>query len=203
VVIVVTIVAAVLILAWRYGLFAIHDRERLLATIAEVRGVRFLAPAFVVTYAIGAAAGVPATPLTLAGGVLFGSVQGTVFNWVGELAAALLAFGALRFSGAPASVAPITAPSLFRLRLIPVVPFALLNAMAAFGEMSTTSYVIATALGIIPVTVIYTVSAAQLVDGVAGSGTRAFVTALLSALILITLSFLPKIVKRQRAESAS
>ena len=202
-VIVVTIVAAVLIVAWKYGLFAIHDRERLIAAIAEVRGIRFLAPAFVATYAIGAAVGVPATPLTLAGGVLFGSVQGALLNWIGELSAAILAFGALRFGGASRSVAPITAPGLFRLRLIPVVPFALLNAMAAFGEMSLASYVIATALGIIPVTVIYTISAAQLVDGVAGSGTRAFITALVSAAVLIALSFLPRIVMRRRAESAT
>ena len=202
VVIVATIVAAVLVVAWRYGLFAIRDRERLTAAISEVRGLRFLAPAFVMTYAVGAAAGVPATPLTLAGGVLFGSVQGTLLNWIGELAAAMLAFAALRFGGAPASAAPITAPALFRLRLIPVVPFALLNAMAALGEMSLASYTVATALGIIPVTVIYTISAAQLVGGVEGSGTRAFVTALTSAAVLIALSFLPRILMRRGAESA-
>lgn len=190
------IAAALLVAAWRFGLFAIHDRERLAAAIARARGVRFLAPGFVAVYAIAAAVGVPATPLTLAGGVLFGAVRGSLLNWIGELTAAALAFGALRFSGAAPTVAPITAPALFRLRLIPVVPFALLNAMAAFGEMSAASYLIATAVGIIPVTVIYTLSAAQLVAGVAGSGARALVTALASAAVLVAISFLPRVVRR-------
>jgi uncharacterized membrane protein YdjX (TVP38/TMEM64 family) len=146
---------------------------------------------------------VPVTPLTLAGGVLFGATRGSLLNWIGELAAALLAFGALRFGGAARSTAPITATALFRLRLIPVVPFALINAMAAFGEMSPGAYLFATALGIIPVTVIYTASAARLIEGVAGSGTRALLTALASAAVLIALSFLPRLMHRNKQESVA
>ena len=197
------IVAAVLAAAWRYGLFDIHDRRRLVEAITRARGVRFLALGFVATYATAAAVGVPVTPLTLAGGVLFGAVQGTALNWVAEVAAAMLAFGGLRFGGAAPRAAPITAPALFRLRLIPVVPFALLNAMAAFGEMSAASYFMATAVGIIPVTVIYTMSAAQLVDGAAGSGRRALLTALVTAAVLIALSFLPKALLRREMESGT
>ena len=201
--IVAAMLAAVLLSAWRYGLFAMHDRARLAEAIEAVRGARFLALGFVVAYAIGAAAGVPATPLTLAGGVLFGGVRGTLLNWIGELAAAMLAFWALRFGGATSSVPAITAPALFRLRLIPVIPFALVNAMGAFSEMSARSYLSATAIGILPITIIYTISAAQLVAGVAGSGTKTFHTALASAAVLIVISFLPRLVRRRGMGSGS
>ncbi|HEY4307641.1 MAG TPA: VTT domain-containing protein [Gemmatimonadaceae bacterium] len=199
---IVVIVAAVLVAAWHFGLFAIHDREKLIAAIERVRGIRFLALGFVVTYAIVAAVGVPVTPLTLAGGVLFGAVQGSILNWIGELSAALLTFAAVRFSGASAWAAPITAPALFRLRLVPVVPFALINAMAAFGEMSVAQYLLATAIGIIPLTIIYTASAAQLVAGVAGSGTRALITALISGTMLIAISFLPTLLRRSKGTAS-
>jgi uncharacterized membrane protein YdjX (TVP38/TMEM64 family) len=209
------IVAGVLIIAWKAGLFALEDREALMAAIERARTVRFLPALFVATYAIAAAVGVPATPLTLAGGALFGVELGIVFNWLGEALAAHLAFGLVRATGitvggrrASASVSASVSPNalsagngfgtLLRLRLIPVVPFALLNAGAAASSMSWRNFAAATLLGIIPITVIYTVSASQLVAGVAGSGTRALVTALASAAVLIAVSFLPALFRWRR-----
>lgn len=203
------VVALVLIAAWRLGFFALEDRERLAAAIARVREVPYLVPAFIATYAVAAAAGVPATPLTLAGGALFGSVWGVVINWVGEMCAASLAFAGVRAMGLRATpraadaqslavAATRSARTLFRLRLVPVAPFVLLNAGAALSGMGWREYLLATAAGIIPITVVYTVSAAQLVAGVAGSGTRAFATAAAAAALLIVVSFLPGLLRLAR-----
>jgi len=189
---------------WRAGLFSLSDRERLIAGIDRVRDLRYAAPLFIATYAIGAAVGVPATPLTLAGGVLFGVWWGIVFNWLGELLAALLAFTAMRATRLAARRRPVSAEAatrvlatgraartLFRLRLIPVMPFALLNVGAAITGMTWREFSVATALGIIPITIIYTASASALVTGVAGSGAHALMMAAISAAVLIGVSFLP------------
>jgi uncharacterized membrane protein YdjX (TVP38/TMEM64 family) len=189
--------------AWRMGLLSLGDRQKLLAAVAHARSVPFSAPLFVAVFAVGAAAGVPATPLTLAGGVLFGARLGLVLNWTGELLAALLAFAAVRVTGLSArrrsqvvdatrELAPGRAARvLFRLRLVPIMPFALLNAGAAISGMTWRDFAGATGLGIVPITVIYTVSASALVAGVAGSGLRALLLAATSAAVLIGVSFLP------------
>jgi uncharacterized membrane protein YdjX (TVP38/TMEM64 family) len=187
---VIVVLLAVLTAAWRGGLFAMHDRAQLAAFISELRGWPLVVPGFITIYAIAAAAGVPVTPLTLAGGMLFGAARGIVFNWIAETIAASLAFGATRFAVSTRRAAPMSARTLFRLRLIPVVPFALLNAGAALSDMPWSRYLLATAAGVIPITVIYTISAAELVAGVAGSGTRALLDAFASAAVLIGLSFL-------------
>lgn len=186
--------AAILVTAWRSGLFAIHDRARLAAFVADLRDRPLLAPWFVALYAISAAAGVPVTPLTLAGGVLFGVTRGFIINWIAETAAAALAFGAMRYVTTNRRQSTMSASTLFRLRVIPVVPFALLNAGAALSDMSWLGFMLATAAGIIPVTIIYTVSAAELAAGAAGSGSRALVRAFASAGVLIGLSLvLPRL----------
>lgn len=206
--IVLAIVAAVLLVAWRSGLFALEDRAQLAAAIDRARSVPFVIPLFVLVYAIAAAAGVPASPLTLAGGALFGPWLGCVLNWTGAMLAATLAFFGTRATGLRATkqgdaTATATALSgghratwtLFRLRLVPVVPFALLNAGAALGGMSWKDFLVATGVGIIPIIAIYTISASELVAGVAGSGARAFTLALGSAAVLIAPSFLPSLVR--------
>jgi uncharacterized membrane protein YdjX (TVP38/TMEM64 family) len=203
------------LLAWRGGLFSLGDRERLAAAIDHVRDVPHLAPLFVGLYAIAAAVGVPATPLTLAGGALFGAYLGVALNWTGELLAALLAFGTVRATGivvrrdsastGTAAYSLISANGgwmLFRLRLVPVVPFALLNAAAGLSGMRWGEFALATALGIIPITIIYTVSASELIAGVEGSGARAVTTAMVSAMILIVVSFVPALLRRSARGSS-
>lgn len=210
-VVIVGAAALVLGIAWRTGLLSLGEHRDLAAAIDRVRDVPYLAPLFIVTYSIGAAAGVPATPFTIAGGALFGAGWGIALNWTGELLAALLAFGAARATGlrkgARATAVDETATTLaaaratrtlFRLRLIPIAPFALLNVGAALSGMRWRNFATATALGILPITIIYTVLASELVDGAEGSGTRAFVIASISGAVLIAASLLPAVIRRLR-----
>ena len=207
--IVVAILAAVLFVAWRAGLFGLEDRGRLAAAIDRARSVPFISAVFLGTYAVAAAAGVPVTPFTLIGGALFGPRWGIVLNWSAEMLAAMLAFATVRATGIHASrrahdaegaVEALSlghgARTLFRLRLVPVAPFSLLNLGAALSGMSWPDYLAATSVGIIPLTVIYTVSASELIAGVVGSGGRALTLGLASAIVLIILSFLPSVLAR-------
>lgn len=191
-------VIALIVLAWKAGLFSLHDMRRLRAAIETIRATPALPLVFVISYIVLSCIGVPASPLTLAGGALFGTTRGMVFNWLGAFGGAMLAFSLVRAMSRGASTrfmrgdrlatrllgagAPML---LFRLRLVPVAPFALLNVGAAMSSMSWRQYAIATALGIVPITVIYTLFAASLIAGVEGSGTRAMAIALISAAAII------------------
>jgi uncharacterized membrane protein YdjX (TVP38/TMEM64 family) len=195
------VLIAGVVFGWRTGLFRLHDMQQLRAAIAAVRDTPFLPALFVVAYAVFSTVGVPASPLTLAGGALFGATRGAALNWIGAFSGALLSFGVVRMLSPASRLANMArgrvagrmltagAPlMLFRLRLIPVVPFLLLNVGAAFSPMTWRSYALATGLGIVPVTVIYTLFSANLIAGIQGSGTRAIVIALASAAGIIAIT---------------
>jgi uncharacterized membrane protein YdjX (TVP38/TMEM64 family) len=194
-------VLAGIIAASKAGLFQLHDVTRLRAVVEHVRATPALPLIFVAAYVVMSAVGVPASALTLAGGALFGATRGIALNWLGAFGGALLAFGVVRAMSLHALTQRLHAEStagkllgpgapmlLFRLRLVPVAPFALLNVGAGMSRMSWRSYALATGLGIVPVTVIYTVFSASLIAGVQGSGTRAMVVALVSAAAIIGLT---------------
>jgi uncharacterized membrane protein YdjX (TVP38/TMEM64 family) len=82
---------------------------------------------------------------------------------------------------------------LFRLRVVPVVPFSLLNVASALSGMPAPAYAIATGAGLVPIIIIYTAIASSVVSGVEGSGARGLVFALLSAVVIIGLTLAPNI----------
>lgn len=210
------LVVALWAVAWRAGLFQHGDTKSLLHAVEAVRRVPLLPLLFVLSYAVLALVGVPATPLTLAGGVLFGFTSGVVLNWIGAVLAALLTFSATRalergvaapwlarvsasFHRLPNSEGTI---SLFLLRLLPVAPFFALNVGFALTAMSWRSYALATALGIIPVTVVYTLFAASLAAGAVASEAQAFRTAFASAAVIAAITVASRlIIKRTRQRS--
>ena len=180
------------------------------ALVARLRDVPAIAPLFVVAYAVAAAVALPATPLTLVGGALFGVGAGSLLNWLGATLGAtgsfLLARGlagdAVRDAlGARAGVldtlsAPATIATIVRLRLVPVVPFNGLTLAAAAAGVALRTFVVGTAIGIVPGTVIYTWFAERLLAGATDASRRAFVQLALAGAALLALSFLPAIVRR-------
>jgi uncharacterized membrane protein YdjX (TVP38/TMEM64 family) len=82
-----------------------------------------------------------------------------------------------------------------RLRLIPVVPFVGLS-IAAGSPVPLRAFLIGTAVGIIPGTLIYTWFAHSLLLGSVEASRSAYVQLAVAATLLIALSFLPKLVSR-------
>lgn len=202
------VVIALVVVAWESGFFSLHDMARVRAAIDSVRAIPALPVVFVLAYIVLSAVGVPASSLTLAGGALFGTTRGIALNWLGACGGAMFAFTLARALSLGAmttalrgdrTVAKLLGPGapmlLFRLRLVPVVPFALLNVGSAMSSMSWGEYAVATGLGIIPITVIYTTFSASLIAGVEGSGVKAMVIALISAGAIIGITLL----RRQRS----
>jgi uncharacterized membrane protein YdjX (TVP38/TMEM64 family) len=205
------VLAAVAVAAARTGLLDLRDPATLLATIERVRTVPFVHVLFVLAYGVVAAFGLPALPFTLAGGILFGTVTGSALNWLGAtigatgtyLLARLVGGDALRgLLGAQAARLDLFAGSagfgtLFRLRLVPVIPFNALSLTAALAGIGLRPYVFATALGILPGTLTYTYFAGSLVGGVSGASASARTNLLIASVLLLALSFLPSLLRRR------
>ncbi|TLY15099.1 MAG: TVP38/TMEM64 family protein, partial [Nitrospirae bacterium] len=114
--------------------------------------------------------------LTLAGGFLFGTVLGTVYVNVGATTGATLAFLTARYllrdwvekkfgdrlGPIQEGFAKDAFSYLLTLRLIPIFPFFLVNLVSGLTRVNIGTYVVATALGIIPGSFVYAYAGRQL-----------------------------------------
>ncbi|MBU2888250.1 TVP38/TMEM64 family protein [Celeribacter halophilus] len=129
---------------------------------------------FVICYAAIVGLSLPgATVATLTGGFLFGTFPGVLFNISGAVLGASLLFLAARWGLGDWLSSKIDATEgrihkikrgidenqwsmLFLIRLLPVVPFFVANLLPALFDVRFSRFVISTALGIIPGTLVYT-----------------------------------------------
>lgn len=111
----------------------------------------------------------PAEILACANGMIYGPVWGTVVTWIGAMLGASVAFGLVRALGRPFVYRMLKeaqherlalwsrdrgAVALLTARLIPVIAFNLINYAAALTEISWWTFLWATGIGILPLTVL-------------------------------------------------
>ena len=140
-----------------------NNRELLTGFVADHYLLAVLA--FVAVYTIVTGLSVPgAAVLTLSGGFLFGSLGGTAYAVIGATTGATALFWAARTALGDALRARAgKAIGLMRegfrqnafnyllfLRLVPAFPFFIVNLVPAFLGVSTRTYILATAIGIVP-----------------------------------------------------
>ncbi len=183
----------------------------------------WLAPClFVASYAASVALSLPqATLLTMAGELLFGTVAGGILAVIGATIGAVLLFLIAR-SAIAGSMATRGGAALGKLReelqrngfayllairLLPVVPFWLVNLAAALCGMRLSQFAVATFIGIIPATfVIASIGAG--VGGVLARGERPDLSSLVSwpvlgpLLALAMLSLTPVLWRKWRTRHA-
>lgn len=171
----ITLVAALALGLVMSGAVDHFSLEALAARHAELRARVSQAPVqaaavFVVSYAAVVAASLPVGVFfTVAGGLLFGLWWGTALSVAGALIGAIVIFLAVRTAFAPLvarRAAPLVArirPGLERdgafyllfLRLVPLVPFWLVNIAPALIGMRLGPYALATLIGIVPAAFVY------------------------------------------------
>lgn len=118
----------------------------------------------------------PSEIITLANGMVFGPFWGSVITWVGAMLGAISTFGLVRLLGRPFVYRMLSESQLDWLsdwsarqggialligRLLPVVAFNLLNYAAAMTHISWWTYIWATGLGILPLTILLNVFGAS------------------------------------------
>lgn len=211
------VLIAVGVLAARTGVLDLRDTESLLAAIDRAREVPYIGVVFVLAYIVIATFGLPATPFTLAGGILFGTGLGSGLNWLGATLGATGTYVLARAVGGDALRGLLGSQSarldllagsrgfstLLRLRLLPVIPFNALSLTAALSGIPLRPYVAATGLGILPGTIIYTYFAGSLVGGVSGASSTARMNLIIASVLLLLLSFLPTIIRRVRGTNGA
>lgn len=206
------VIAGAVLLASRLGLFDLRDPRRLAAVVRQARGISGIAPLFVVVYGVVATFGLPATPFTLAGGAIFGTVLGAILNWCGAVLGAIGSFMLAKVLGRDALrrllgkraerldglVERGGFATILRLRLLPVVPFNVLSFAAGIAGVRLRDYVLGTALGIVPGTIVYTYFADSLISGAEGASRAAFARVAIAAGLLLAVSFAPTLLRRVR-----
>jgi uncharacterized membrane protein YdjX (TVP38/TMEM64 family) len=153
---------------------------------------------FILIYILQTSFSLPgATIMTLAGGFLFGSLWGPLYVNIGATAGATLAFLAARYlfrrwverkfgdwlGPIQEGFAKNAFSYLLTLRLIPFFPFFLVNLLSGLTRVKVSTYVVATAVGIIPGSVVYAFAGRQL-------GTIDALSELVSPRLLLVFSLL-------------
>lgn len=152
------------IVATGIGVFLLGgiDREQLEVWLQQM-GV--LAPIiYIGLYTVGTLLILPSTPLNLAGGAIFGAILGTVWTTIAAIIAAIVAFAftrtvgreliAKRLAGRWEAIdAEMQQGGLFymcAIRLLPIIPYGLVNFAAGLTSIRFRDYLIGTILGTVP-----------------------------------------------------
>ena len=206
----VALVAGGALLAILSPLGSYLSREGVGEAITWLRGSTAAPLVYVVVYAAATALAIPGSILTLAGGAMFGVLWGTVYTTIAANIGANLAFGVGRVLGRDGierlagsrleALDRATETHGFRglltLRLIPAVPFNALNFGSGLTSIRWPTYAGATAIGIFPGTLVYTMFADALLAGSQEASRDALLRVLLSGALLVLLSFLPVLARR-------
>lgn len=211
------------VLRWMLGLMlviavgtavALRDRFDAAALQAWVEGAGAAGPLlFMGVYALVTVLFLPGSVITLAGGVLFGPVWGTVYNLTGATIGAALAFLIARYLTA-GWVAQRTGGRMKQLvdgveqegwrfvafvRLVPLFPFNLLNYALGLTRIRFWHYVLASYLFMLPGAIAYTWLGYAGREALAG-GEGMIRNILIALALLASVVFLPRLIKRLRAQ---
>jgi uncharacterized membrane protein YdjX (TVP38/TMEM64 family) len=171
---------------------------------------------FVLLSGLGMAVGLPGMPFVVAAGALFGTALGSLLGWGASLLGAVIGYWIARTVGRDVvlrwvrRLQPVdTAVSEGRdfsgiliLRLIPVLPIGVANFIAGLARAPFVLYLAATAIGIIPATVIYAYFADSLLERVGNGRREAMKSLIISSVLLFLLSLTPALVRRWKRREA-
>jgi uncharacterized membrane protein YdjX (TVP38/TMEM64 family) len=167
---------------------------------------------FILLYAIGPAFLVPGLPFDLAAGILFGPIWGTVYALVGATLGATVAFLAARTVGRDWTEQKLSGPLkkikqgvdksgwefVASVRLVPVIPFNLLNYALGLTRIRLLPYVLASFVFMAPATAVYVYAGWAGGEALAGQGTLSETAwrVLVALTALGFLAVLPRLVVR-------
>jgi uncharacterized membrane protein YdjX (TVP38/TMEM64 family) len=199
-------------LAWGLGLQDWVQPERLARLRTAIEAFGAWGPVlYMAGYVVAELLFVPALPLTLLGGLVFGPVWGTVYVWIAATLAASLAFliarhlardtverwmqGSPRLARIDAAVERHGWRILIVTRLVPLFPFNLQNFVYGLTRIPFWTYVGLSSVCMLPGTVAFTVAGGALSGG--GSPARTAWTLAAAAVLIVVVSFTPRWLTRR------
>ena len=170
---------------------------------------------FIAIYGVATVAFLPGTPLSLLAGLVFGPVLGTLWAVIGATIGATLAFLVGRYA-ARGLVEGWTANNerlkkldegvekqgwrmLLITRLVPVFPFNLQNYAYGITKIGLGTYVVLTAVCIIPGAAVYTFAGGSLASAQQNL-TRTFIYLGVAAVFFVAVSLIPSWIRRRNRD---
>jgi uncharacterized membrane protein YdjX (TVP38/TMEM64 family) len=207
----VAILAAAAVVAHANGWLDLRRVSTLAAMLRREHSPPGAAALFVAAYAAVTAVGLPTTPATLAGGIVFGFRLGASLSWLGTVIGSAAGYGLARAVGTESlrqllrgnrRLAAMTDARgfvpLLRLQLLPVVPLGVLNFSAGAAKVHWPTYLATVAIGVLPGIAIYAYFASSLAAGAAGAKRDAMVHVAVASGLLILLTGIPTAVRAMR-----
>lgn len=184
--------------------------------LQSLRGSIWGLPVVILIFTIASFFGLPQWALITVTIVAFGPTMGGIYSWVATLVSAMLNFWLADLLGRE-RLSRLTGPRLgnvldrikrngllwsFVVRLVPTGPFILVNMAAGVSSITTRSFFIGTAFGIIPKILVVALLAKGVFAGLNGR-MMSFVFILLAVAAIILTLWLQKLFGTPKAESKS
>jgi uncharacterized membrane protein YdjX (TVP38/TMEM64 family) len=187
--------------------------ERVSALLGRLREAWWAPAALIASYVILCPV-IPATPMMVAGGLVFGPVLGSVYNTIGAFLGGAVTYFLGRALGR-GFVLHLVGNRLKRveravhrrgfwgmvgLRFLPV-PYPLVNYTAALAGVRPALFLITTAIGLIPGVASFTYFASLLAKAASGNRSGILIQFAVASVLLLLLTFIPQVwMLRKRRE---
>ena len=203
--------SALVVVAWLTGLTSLLSLDNLGRLRDYVESFGPAAPlVFILGYAVATVAFLPGTPLTLLAGLAFGPVLGTIYVMVGATMGLTLAFLVARYAARGLVASWVEGNERLRrldgeverqgwrilviTRLVPLFPFNLQNYAYGLTKIGLGTYVLVSAICIVPGVVAYTFAGGSVTSG---DLTRTFIFLGIAAVFFVLLSLIPGWLRRR------
>ncbi len=188
--------------------------EKVSALLTQLRGAWWAPVALIVSYVILCPLGVPATPMMIAGGVVFGVVEGSIYNILGVFLGGaatyfmgrglgrglVLHLAGNRLKKVERVIARRGFWGLVGVRFLPL-PFPVVNYCTALAGVPPGLFLTTTAVGLIPGVTVFTYFAALLPKAASGKLSGIVLQFAIASFLLLLLTLIPQIwtMRKRRA----
>lgn len=189
------------------------ERERIIGLLESLRTEPWMPVALILAFGVSTIIGLPASPLVLAGGMVFGPVLGAVYNILGLVLGAMATFWVGRALGRDA-ILQLAGSKLRRAEMVfnrrgfwPLVqarflpiPFPVVSYAAALAGIPTLRFFVTTVIGVVPAMMVHTYFGPQMIlAGIEGRDMRALGLGYIVAVVLLNVfAVWPQVQERLR-----
>lgn len=199
-----------------YGVTAYINLNNIPKLKEWVSGFGIIAPVvYICLYIVSTLFFLPGAPITVLSGIAFGPIWGVVYVWLGATIGVSLAFLVARYAARELIAGWISGNTQFQkidakveqegwrivmfTRLMPYIPFNLQNYAYGLTKVKFSTYVIVSAIFMLPGTIAYVQIGGALVSG-DGNLFKTLLYLSLAAVLVLVVSLIPKFLRKRELD---